>query len=317
MMETLTQELYDKAKKLITDIKKSGGMTQFIESGLAKSSIEESATRRQAQIDSGKEVIVGVNKYKSPTKDDFEVRDVDNDIVREKQIQSLKKIKKERDEKKVQECLKALTDYAKTGIGNGLELSIQAMKVRCTVGEVSYALEQVWGRYKPEQTSVTGAYMEDYGDKNELQNIQNTITTFFKDFGRRPRMLVAKMGQDGHDRGAKVVASSFSDLGFDVDLSPLFSTPKEVAKQAIENDVHIIGVSSQAAGHKTLIPELLNELTKQEGSDIIVICGGVIPEKDYEQLYKLGVALIFGPGTSLPKAAAEIITMLRKKQKVS
>ena len=311
MMETLTKEIADKAWLLIEEIEDNGGMVKAIESGLPKLKIEEAAAKKQALIDKGEEVIVGVNKFRVEVEEDMEILEVDNEKVRDSQIQKLKKLRSQRDEGLVTEALENLTRYAEIGEGNALDLAIKASRARCSVGEITFALEKIWGRYNSNNQTITGVYGSLYEDDKEWKKIKEDIEKFEKDHGRRPRMIVAKMGQDGHDRGAKVIATAFADVGFDIDIAPLFSTPEEVAKQAIENDVHVVGVSSQAAGHKTLIPQLIEELKKQNANDIIVIAGGVIPKADYELLYKMGVKGIFGPGTPIPKAAREVLQAIK------
>ncbi len=315
MMESLTNEIANKAREIIQEIDEAGGMAKAIESGLPKLKIEESAAAKQARIDRGEDVIVGVNKYKPTTEDQVDVLDIDNIAVLKSQVDRIKKLKEKRDQKKVDECLEALEEYSKTGIGNALDLSVKAIKARCTVGEVTSALEKEWGRYNANTKTVSGVYGKAYEEDSNWKNMMKEVKDFQDKFGRRPRMLVAKMGQDGHDRGAKVIATAFADVGFDIDLAPLFSTPEEVARQAIENDVHIVGVSSQAAGHKTLIPELISELKKLGADDIIVVCGGVIPKQDYEFLYQAGVKGIFGPGTPIPEAAKSVIEEVTRAQK--
>ena len=315
MMESLTNEIADKARKLIKEIDEAGGMAKAIETGLPKLKIEEAAAQKQARIDRGEDVIVGVNKYKPTSEDEFEVLEIDNVQVLKEQIERLEQIRNERDEAKVSECMAKLEYYAKTGNGNGLELAVEAMEARCSVGEISYALEKEWGRYNANTKTVSGVYGKSFENDEEWMTIKNDIDQFEKDYGRRPRILVAKMGQDGHDRGAKVVATAYADVGFDVDLSPLFSTPEEVAKQAVENDVHVIGASSLAAGHKTLIPDLIAELKKLDAEDIIVVAGGVIPRKDYDFLYEAGVKGIYGPGTTIADAARDVIAQIKKAQK--
>ncbi|EPZ51963.1 methylmalonyl-CoA mutase [Bacteriovorax sp. BAL6_X] len=315
MMETLTKEIADKARDLIKEIQEAGGMAKAIETGLPKLKIEESAALKQARIDRGEDVIVGVNKYKPTKEDHVEVLEIDNVQVLNEQIKRLEEIRESRDEAKVSECMAKLEYYAKTGNGNGLELAVEAMEARCSVGEITYALEKEWGRYNANTKTVSGVYGKSFESDEEWMSIKNDIDQFEKDFGRRPRILVAKMGQDGHDRGAKVVATAYADVGFDVDLSPLFSTPEEVAKQAVENDVHVVGASSLAAGHKTLIPELIAELKKLDAEDIIVVAGGVIPRKDYDFLYEAGVKGIYGPGTTIAEAAKDVITKIKEAQK--
>ena len=307
MMESLTQDIADKAWEIIEDIQARGGMAKAIEQGEPKLRIEESAAKKQARIDRSEDVIVGVNKYVLEEEQDVEILEIDNSSVRDKQIARLQKIRESRDNEAVQKALEALTEWAKTGEGNGLDLAVKAARVRASVGEISDAIEKEWGRFNASSKTVSGVYGASYESDSNWQEIQSDIEAFEAKHGRRPRMLVAKMGQDGHDRGAKVIATAFADVGFDIDLSPLFSTPAEVAKQAIENDVHVVGVSSQAAGHKTLVPELIAELKKQGAADIIVVAGGVIPRQDYDFLYQAGVKGIFGPGTQIPAAARTVI----------
>lgn len=307
MMETLTQDIADKAWEIILDVEKQGGMAKAIETGIPKLNIEKSAASRQARIDQGLDVIVGVNKYKLAKEETVEILEIDNNKVKNAQIDRLNQIKKSRDNTKVEKALTALTNYATTGEGNGLALAIEAAKLRATVGEITTALEKVWGRYNAQSQTVSGVYGQSYEHNQEWKMLQEKIEKFIETNGRRPRILIAKMGQDGHDRGAKVVATGLADLGFDVDLSPLFATPKEVAKQAIENDVHFVASSSLAAGHKTLIPELIQELRAQGAADIKVVAGGVIPKQDYDFLFKAGVSRIFGPGTTIPFCAEELI----------
>ncbi len=314
LMESLTQEMVDKAWDIILEIEKMGGMAAAIEKGIPKLEIERASAKKQARIDRGEDVIVGVNKYKTETEDNVDVLEIDNHSVLNKQKERLQKIRSERDEKAVEKALEALTHYAQTGEGNGLDLSVKAARLRATVGEISYALEKEWGRFKSQTQTVSGVYGKSYDDSQDQgwNMIKKDIESFEEKHGRRPRMLVAKMGQDGHDRGAKVIATAFADVGFDIDLAPLFSTPEEVARQAIENDVHVVGVSSQAAGHKTLIPALIEELKKQGAPEIIVIAGGVIPKQDYDFLYKQGVKGIFGPGTAIPHAAKEVLASINE-----
>ncbi len=315
MMESLTNDIANRAREIIKEVDEAGGMAKAIETGLPKLKIEEAAAAKQARIDRGEDVIVGVNKYKPQKEDEVEVLEIDNLAVLKSQIKNLEKIREDRDEKKVFEIMEKLTKYAETGEGNGLALSVEAMRARCTVGEITYALEKVWGRYNANSKTVSGVYGSAYEQDENWNKIMNEIEEFVSKFGRRPRMLVAKMGQDGHDRGAKVIATAFADVGFDIDLAPLFSTPEEVAKQAVENDVHVVGVSSQAAGHKTLIPDLISELKKVGAEDIIVVCGGVIPKQDYDFLYSAGVKGIFGPGTPIPEAAKGVLKAVEEAQK--
>ena len=310
MMESLTKAIADKAWVLIEEIEDRGGMAKAIESGLPKLRIEEAAARKQAMIDRGENVIVGVNKYQTEEQGDVDIMEIDNPAVRKSQLERLAKIRKERDSVAVEAALNALSEAAASGDGNLLTLSIEAVRARATVGEVSSALESVYGRYAAEAKTTQGVYGSFYKDDEAWQNIIRRVDNFEDAQGRRPRMLVCKMGQDGHDRGAKVIATAFADVGFDIDLSPMFSTPEEVVRQAVENDVHVIGVSSQAAGHKTMIPQLSNELQKAESSDIAVIIGGVIPKQDYGYLEQVGVKGIFGPGTPIPEAADEVLRVI-------
>jgi len=317
MMEKLTDDLYNEAKKIIEEVEELGGMTKAINSGMPKLRIEESATRKQARIDSGLETIVGVNKYRLDKEDDIEILKIDNSKVRVQQIKRLHDTKAKRNEQKVQQALNALTEAAKQASSNETNLlghAINAARERATVGEISDALEKVYGRHVPNNAVVSGAYTQSFSKADDQQasitNVANLVQKFEEKTGRRPRILVAKMGQDGHDRGAKVIASGFADMGFDVDVGPLFQTPAEVARQAVDNDVHIIGVSSQAAGHRTLLPQLINELKKYDLHNILVVAGGVIPRQDYDELYEAGVAFVFGPGTKIPDAAAQILQKL-------
>ncbi|MBI3219476.1 MAG: methylmalonyl-CoA mutase [Bacteroidetes bacterium] len=309
-VEYLTEQLAEKAWALIEEVEKLGGMTKAIESGLPKMRIEESAAGKQARIDSGKDVIVGVNKYLTDEKPDFEILDIDNTAVRLEQIDRLNQLKETRDTKAVNEALSNLEKAAATGEGNLLELAIVAARVRATLGEISLALEKSFGRYKATIQSISGVYSSEMNNKKELLKVRKLADQFAELDGRRPRILIAKMGQDGHDRGAKVIATAFADLGFDVDIGPLFQTPQEVAQQAAENDVHVVGASSLAAGHKTLVPELIEALKKIGRPDILVVAGGVIPQKDYEFLYQQGVSGIFGPGTPVTDAARSILQKL-------
>ena len=311
MMEKLTQDIADEAWRIIEDVDKMGGMTQAVQSGWAKLQIEKCAAEKQARIDSGKDVIVGVNKYKLKEEAPIEILDVDNHAVRDGQIVRLKKIRATRDAAAVQSALAALTDAAKTGSGNLLDLAIKASRLRATVGEISDALEAVYGRHRATTQTVSGVYSAAFGEDGTMKEIRDLIDNFAAAEGRRPRIMIAKLGQDGHDRGAKVVATAFADLGFDVDVGPLFQTPEEAARQAVENDVHAIGVSTLAAGHKTLVPALIKALRDQGADDIVVFVGGVIPAQDYAQLYKDGAAGIFGPGTPIPQCAHEVLRAIR------
>ncbi|MBT7370076.1 MAG: methylmalonyl-CoA mutase, partial [Gammaproteobacteria bacterium] len=310
MMESLTQEIADKAWTLIEEIEEHGGMAKAIGTGLPKLRIEEAAARKQALIDRGENVIVGVNKYQQEEQDEVDILEIDNTAVRKAQLERLASIKAERDDAAVQTALNAIRDAAESGTGNLLTLSIEATRARATVGEISSAMESVFGRYEAETKTTQGVYGSYYKEDETWQNITQRVEKFETDHGRRPRMLVCKMGQDGHDRGAKVIATAFADAGFDIDLSPMFSTPEEVVRQAVENDVHVIGVSSLAAGHKTMIPHLLNELQKADASDIAVIIGGVIPKQDYGFLEQVGVKGVFGPGTPIPQAADQVLGVI-------
>jgi len=315
-VESLTNALADAARALIKEVEDMGGMTKAVEAGMPKLRIEEAAARKQARIDRGEEVIVGVNKFRLKEEDAIEVRDIDNDAVREAQIVRLKTVKNTRDAAKCKAALDALTEGAK-GSANLLTLAVDAARARATVGEISDAMEAAFGRHRADIRSISGVYGSAYDGDEGYAQIQRDIEAFAKDEGRRPRMLVAKMGQDGHDRGAKVIATAFADLGFDVDIGPLFQTPEEVAKDAIDADVHVIGVSSQAAGHKTLVPLLARALKDQGAEDILIVCGGVIPAQDYDALYQAGASAIFGPGTNIPKAAAEVLRLIRDQRKIA
>jgi methylmalonyl-CoA mutase len=312
-VEALTHSLATEAWKLMEEVESLGGMTKAVATGMPKLRIEDSAARRQARVDRGEDVIVGVNKYRLAQEDDVDTREVNNTAVRASQIERLQRIKSSRDQSAVDAALTALEAGAR-GTGNLLELSIAASRARATVGEISDALERVFGRHHAEIRSISGVYGAAYQDDADFQAIVTDVAAFAKEEGRRPRMLVAKMGQDGHDRGAKVIATAFADIGFDVDVAPLFQTPGEVARDAVDNDVHIVGVSSQAAGHKTLVPQLIAELRSAGAGDVLVVCGGVIPAQDYEYLRSIGVAGIYGPGTNIPDAAAEILALLRTKR---
>ncbi|WP_420581168.1 methylmalonyl-CoA mutase [Reichenbachiella sp.] len=312
-VEYLTDQLARKAWDTINEIEEMGGMAKAIETGMPKLKIEEAAARKQARIDTKQEIIVGVNKYLTEEETDIELLEVDNEAVRKSQIQRLNKLKAERDQSAVDRALEDLTKSAETGEGNLLDLSVKAARARATLGEISFAMEKAFGRHVPKTSAVSGVFAKEVKDNQEIKKVLDLVGQFEELDGRRPRIMVAKMGQDGHDRGAKVIATSFADLGFDVDIGPLFQTPEEVAKQATENDVHIIGASSLAAGHKTLVPALIAELKRLEREDIMVIAGGVIPPKDYDFLYEAGVSGVFGPGTKISDAATDILKKLIKE----
>ena len=313
-VESLTASLVAEARKLIEEVEALGGMTKAVEAGMPKLRIEEASARRQARIDRGEEIVVGVNRFQLKEESPIDILDIDNDVVREAQLKRLHNIRATRDEARCVATLKALGEAARTGTGNLLGLSIEATRARATVGEISSALEGVYGRYQATIRSIAGVYAGEWEGDAGLDRIRTDIAAFAEEEGRRPRLMVVKMGQDGHDRGAKVIATAFADLGFDVDIGPLFQTPEEAARAAIENDVHVIGISSQAAGHKTLVPQLIEELARQNGSEIMVVVGGVIPAQDYDFLRKAGVAAIYGPGTNIPAAAAEILSILRQRE---
>ena len=309
-VETLTHELANKAWKLIQEVEEMGGMSKAIETGLPKMRIEEAAARKQARIDSHKDVIVGINKYKLEKEDPIDTLEVDNTAVREAQLERLKKLRAIRNNELVQQNLDAITESCKTGEGNLLELAVEAAKNRASLGEISYACEKVMGRYKAVIKSISGVYAAEAGNDESFKKAHELADEFAKLDGRRPRIMIAKMGQDGHDRGAKVVATGYADIGFDVDIGPLFQTPAEAARQAVENDVHILGVSSLAAGHKTLVPQVIKELKKLGREDIMVIVGGVIPHQDYQFLYDAGVVAIFGPGSVISEAGVQMLNLL-------
>ncbi|HTW36151.1 MAG TPA: methylmalonyl-CoA mutase [Rhizomicrobium sp.] len=315
-VEALTHSLAKAAKDIIDDVERMGGMTKTVEAGIPKLRIEEAAARRQARVDRGEDVIVGVNRFKLDSESDIEVRDIDNAQVRAQQMARLVDVKKKRDAGKCEAALAALSKGA-AAKDNLLALAVEAARARATVGEISAAMEKVFGRFRAEIRSISGVYGGAYEGDNAFASLQADIENFEKEEGRRPRILVAKMGQDGHDRGAKVIATAFADLGFDVDIGPLFQTPEEVAKDAIDADVHVIGVSSQAAGHKSLVPELIEALKKEKADDILVIVGGVIPAQDYPYLEKAGVAAIFGPGTNIPDAARKVLSLIRSRAKAA
>ncbi len=312
-VEKLTDELMDKAWELIEEIEELGGMAKAIETGLPKMKIEEAAAKRQAQIDSRAESIIGVNKYRLDKEDPIDILDIDNTLVRQKQIDRINQMKVDRDETEVVRILATLTEIARSGEGNLLACAVDAARARATIGEISDAIESVSGRHKAVIRSVSGVYSSNFSNAEEIEEVKSMTDDFLENEGRRPRILIAKMGQDGHDRGAKVIASSFADLGFDVDIGPLFQTPEETALQAAENDVHVIGVSSLAAGHKTLVPELLGELSKIGREDILIVVGGVIPAQDYAFLRENGAAAIFGPGTVIPVAAQKVIEEIYRR----
>jgi methylmalonyl-CoA mutase len=312
LMERLTHEMAEKAWSIIEEVEAQGGMTRAVASGWAKLKIEAAAAEKQARIDSGRDVIVGVNKYRPQTQDAVEILEVDNHRVRENQVARLQKVRATRDAAKVAAALAALTEAAASGRGNLLELAIAAMRARATVGEVSDALEKAFGRHRADIQKVAGVYAAAYDEAGSWDEVQSAIAAFAEQHGRRPRVMIAKLGQDGHDRGSKVVATAFADLGFDIDIGPLFQTPEECARQAIENDVHAIGVSTLAAGHKTLVPAIISELKKQGGEEIVVFVGGVVPRQDYGFLYEAGVKGVFGPGTPIPASAREVLAQIRK-----
>jgi methylmalonyl-CoA mutase len=313
-VEHLTHSIAAEAMKLIDEVEAMGGMTKAVESGMPKLRIEEAAARRQARIDRGEETIVGVNRYQPAERTEVEVRDIDNSAVREAQVARLARVRAGRDEAACRAALDALTAAAASGDGNLLELSVEASRRRATVGEISDALEKVYTRHRAVARSVAGIYGAAYEGDEGFERIRRDVEAFAAEEGRRPRMLVVKLGQDGHDRGAKVIATAFADIGFDVDVGPLFQTPEDAARQAIENDVHVVGVSSQAAGHKTLVPKLVEALRAQGAGDVLVVCGGVIPPQDYEPLVAAGVSAIYGPGTNIPRAADEILGLVRRRR---
>jgi methylmalonyl-CoA mutase len=314
-VESLTDQLVQEARKVIEEVEEMGGMTRAVESGMPKLRIEEAAAEKQARIDRGEEVIVGVNKYQldKDKEPNVDVLDIDNSAVRDSQIRGLKKVRAQRNQNACHAALDKLTEAAESGQGNLLTLAVDAARERATVGEISDALEKVWGRHRAQQRTISGVYGKAYEGDSMFDSIKEKVEAFARDHGRRPRLLVAKMGQDGHDRGAKVIATAFADIGFDVDISPMFQTPEEAARQAVENDVHIVGVSSLAAGHKTLVPQLMDALKKEGAEDVLVVCGGVIPPKDYEDLLNMGVAAVYGPGTNITEAASEVIDLIDKK----
>ena len=316
-VETLTNSLANEARKLIQEVEKFGGMTKAVGAGMPKQQIEEAAARKQARIDRGEDVMVGVNKYQPEKAEQIDILVIDNAEVREQQITRLNSVRASRDNKTCQAALASLKQAASTNEGNLLDLSVQASRARATVGEISKTLEDVFTRHRAHVQSISGIYSSAYKDDEKFAKIRGKVSAFAEEEGRRPRMLVVKMGQDGHDRGAKVIATAFADIGFDIDVGALFQTPEEAAREAIENDVHVIGVSSQAAGHKTLVPDLIKQLNLQGATDILVVCGGVIPVQDHDFLFKKGVSAIYGPGTNIPTAAAEIMDILRDRRMVA
>ena len=312
-VESLTGELVAEARRMIDEVEEMGGMTRAVETGMPKMRIEEASALRQARIDRGEEVIVGVNRYQLEQEPPVDILDIDNTAVREAQINRLKKVRDSRDDAACMEALDALTRAASEENGNLLALSVDAARARATVGEISDALEKVYSRHRAVTHSISGVYGSAYENDDDYASIQKAVQDFARVEGRRPRMLVCKLGQDGHDRGAKVIATAFADIGFDVDIGPLFQTPDEAVREAVENDVHVIGISSQAAGHKTLVPQVIEELKKENAEDIIVICGGVIPPQDYDSMLALGVSAVFGPGTNILLAAHEVLDLIRKR----
>jgi methylmalonyl-CoA mutase len=315
-VEALTASLAEAAGALIEEVEQLGGMTKAVESGMPKLRIEESAAKRQAAIDRGEETIVGVNKYRLDDEPPIEIRDIDNTEVRRRQLERLVKVRAARDQALVDAALAALTDGAR-GEANLLELAIEATRARATVGEISDALEVVFGRHRAVVRTIAGVYGGAFAGDAEFEQVRKEVEAFAAAEGRRPRILVAKLGQDGHDRGAKVIATGFADLGFDVDMGPLFQTPEEAAREAVENDVHVVGVSSQAAGHKTLVPQLVDALRADGAREVIVVCGGVIPVQDYEFLYEAGVGAVFGPGSNICRAAGEILRLVRERRRAA
>jgi methylmalonyl-CoA mutase len=314
-VETLTDELVNEAWKLIQEVEELGGMAKAIETGIPKMRIEEAAARKQAKIDAGKDIIVGVNRYQLEQEDQMDILEVDNTRVRDAQIERLNTLKATRNQEKVNELLAKLEASARSGEGNLLEIAVACARERASLGEISFAMEKVFGRHQAVIRSISGVYSSESMNDKDFEKAKELVLQFAQLEGRRPRIMIAKMGQDGHDRGAKVIATSFADIGFDVDIGPLFQTPAEAAKQAIENDVHVLGVSSLAAGHKTLIPQVIDELKKQGRSDIMVVAGGVIPAQDYDFLYKAGVFGVFGPGTKISTAAQSILNLLIESAK--
>ena len=311
-VESLTDELVKKARKLIDEVEEMGGMTRAVETGMPKMRIEEASALRQARVDRGEEIIVGVNKYQLEEEPPVDILDIDNTAVREAQIRRIDEVRGSRDEESCSKTLEALTLAAREESGNLLALAIEAARARATVGEISSALEKVYSRHRATTHAIAGVFGSAYEGDMDFSDIQSDVERFAESQGRRPRILVCKLGQDGHDRGAKVIATAFADIGFDVDIGPLFQTPDEAVREAIENDVHIIGISSQAAGHMTLVPQVVEGLKKEGVEDILVICGGVIPPQDYDELLACGVSAIFGPGTNILQAAREILGLIRR-----
>ncbi len=309
-MESLTHQLAAKALAIIDEVEEMGGMTRAIEAGMPKLRIEETSAQRQARIDRSEDIVIGVNRFQREDEPELDLREIDNTAVREAQVARLQQIRASRDQAKCDAALEALTRCAQSGEGNLLELAVEAARCRASVGEISYALEKEWGRYQAEIKSISGVYGSAFAQDEDWKAMQSEIERFVADQGRRPRMLVAKVGQDGHDRGAKVIATAFADLGFDVDVGTLFQTPEEIARQAVENDVHVVGVSTQSGGHKTLVPQLIEELAKMDAGEILVTVGGIIPPKDYEYLEQAGVKAIFGPGTKIPLAARKVLDLI-------
>jgi methylmalonyl-CoA mutase len=316
-VESLTHDLVTEARKLIDEVEEMGGMTKAVESGMPKMRIEEASALRQARVDRGEEVIVGVNKYQLAEEPPIDILDIDNTAVREAQIRRLTEVRGTRDDSACSQALDALTKAAEEGSGNLLALAVDAARVRATVGEISDALEKVYSRHRAVTHSIAGVYGSAYEGDGSFESIQREVEEFAGTEGRRPRMLVCKLGQDGHDRGAKVIATAFADIGFDVDIGPLFQTPEEAVREAIENDVHVIGISSQAAGHKTLVPQVIEGLKREGVEDIIVICGGVIPPQDYDEMIGSGVAAVYGPGTNILLAAHEVIEIIRERRQAA
>jgi methylmalonyl-CoA mutase len=313
-MESLTHELASEARRIIDEVEEMGGMAKAIGAGLPKLRVEECAARRQARIDSGEDVIVGVNRYRVEGAPEVDVLDIDNTEVRRKQIERLTRVRAERDARAVGEALRRVTEVARTGDGNLLAVALDATRARATVGEISDAMEEVFGRFEAQTRTVSGVYRGAYGPAEALESVRKDVDAFERGEGRRPRMLVVKLGQDGHDRGMKVIATAFADLGFDVDIGPLFQMPAEAARQAVENDVHVVGVSTQAGGHCTLVPRLVEALRDEGAGDIVVVVGGVIPPKDYPFLLEHGVARVFGPGTAVPEAVREVLAAIQARR---